>query len=95
MIDYLLPGVLLRTSFLALNSLDVVWAKNKDQVDALVYRDKQIRITIAKGKANQTPPYRTNIYANTSLVILPGTGVNVPVRHRSVPYVTKGYLITP
>jgi hypothetical protein len=39
-INHLSPGVLLRTSFLALYSLNVVWAKNKDQVDALVYRDK-------------------------------------------------------
>lgn len=94
-IDYLSPGILLGTHFLSKHGLDVVWAKNKDQADALVYGSHYIRITIAKDSSPKTAPRRTHVYANTSVVIQPGTGINLPVRHRPVPYTTEGYLVSP
>jgi hypothetical protein len=35
-IDHLSPGILLSTLFLAHQGLDVIWAKDRSQVDALV-----------------------------------------------------------
>ena len=78
-IDHLLPSILFGTHFLSKYSLDIVWAKNKDQVDVLVYSLYYICITIIKDEYKNLPLYYTNIYVDTSTIIQPGIDLNLPV----------------
>jgi hypothetical protein len=91
-VDGLACGILLGAGFLKENLLDVVWAKTEHELDRLDWKGQTIPISVTKSTSGRT---KAQIYVTDALVIPPGHGQNVKVRHRTLTYQVDGYLINP
>jgi len=89
----LVYGILLRNSFLTPNKLDFIQVKSATDFARLEFQGKKIRISV---QSKQQKEYsRAQIYVAETVTIYPGTGLNIKVRHRTLPNRPAGYLINP
>jgi hypothetical protein len=91
-VDKLPCRVLLGLSFLKTYNMDMLWLSNS-LPDRLCSNGKLIRIYTAR--PNVARPSRAMIYATRDVVVLPGEGINLPVRYRMLPPNANRYLIEP
>ncbi|CZT02527.1 uncharacterized protein RCO7_06258 [Rhynchosporium graminicola] len=92
LIDKLPCKLLMGRDWLRANKLNFIWGMHGD-VDRLTTPCGQ---AIALNSVKQAiRPSRAQVYSNASVVISPGQGLNIPVRHRPLPPLDHGYLLRP
>jgi hypothetical protein len=101
-VDELRCNILLGTSFLKPNKIDIIWSKTDLDFDHLAYDGKKIRISYlpdTKAEKQRTARinqrYRAQIYVAETVIIPPGHGQNIAVRYHILPHLGYGYLINP
>jgi len=98
---YLVPkipgGILLGLDFFAENKLDFRWGTN-GKSHCLQLADTDDCVLLQTNRSQREPKVisrRINIYLLQTTVVLPRTGINLPVTHRLLPPQRDDYVVSP
>jgi hypothetical protein len=96
-VDRLPEGIfLLGLNFIIANALDFRWGRNGSPLHRLQIGDMDsyipLRTKITKETENPRP---VAVYLTETVVLQPGQGQNLPIRHRPLPPTKNGYLFNP
>lgn len=94
LVDDLSCGLLLGLSFLKRNRLHIIWGKHEKN-DTIRINDtsREIWATCTQRKISNRKTAR--VHAVEDVVVLPGEGRSIEIRHRPLPVHSDGYLLEP